>query len=213
LGYGFDHAELGDLPLAIKDAVGVHLRDSAVDLHNFNARFQLLKEGDFSQKWLPALTAGVHYKYNDTISRINDDVGGALHGAGLVHNNGLDFTLYAAKLFQQLPRPVLVELGGRATKAAQVGLLGFTDQYSFVFEGNVILFITDQILLAGEYRQKPSDYRPIGDLVRSEDDWWTIDAAYVVNKHFTLAAGYGHFGNVLNHKANGVWGLTGKWEF
>ena len=49
--------------------------------------------------------------------------------------------------------------------------------------------------------------------MRVEDDWWTIDAAYVVNKHLTLAVGYGHFGAVLNHESNGVWGITTKWEF
>ena len=48
---------------------------------------------------------------------------------------------------------------------------------------------------------------------KPEDDWWTIDAAYVVNKHLTVAAGYGHFGDVLNHEANNAWGLTVKYEF
>jgi hypothetical protein len=28
-----------------------------------------------------------------------------------------------------------------------------------------------------------------------------------------LELGYGHFGNVLNDEANGVWGITTKWEF
>ena len=49
--------------------------------------------------------------------------------------------------------------------------------------------------------------------LKAEGDWATLDTAYVVNKHLTLAVGYGHFGNVLNHQANGVWGLTTKWEF
>ena len=44
-------------------------------------------------------------------------------------------------------------------------------------------------------------------------DWWTLDAAYVVSPHMTVAVGYGHFGGVLNHEANGVWGVTTKWEF
>ena len=39
-----------------------------------------------------------------------------------------------------------------------------------------------------------------------------IDVAIALD-HLTLAAGYGHFGNVLNHEANGVWGITTKWEF
>lgn len=44
-------------------------------------------------------------------------------------------------------------------------------------------------------------------------DWWTINAAYIVNNYLTLAAGYGHFGGVLNHDANAVWGITIKCEF
>jgi len=67
--------------------------------------------------------------------------------------------------------------------------------------------------LAAEYKQQPDDYRAVGPFVRSESDWWTLDAAYVVNTHLTLAVGYGHFGNVLNHEADGVWGITTKWEF
>ena len=30
---------------------------------------------------------------------------------------------------------------------------------------------------------------------------------------FTVAAGYGHFGGVLNHNANSVRGITTKFEF
>jgi hypothetical protein len=64
LGYGWDHLGLGDLPLALRDAGIVNYHQDEVQLHNFNARFQILKEGEFDQKWIPALTAGVHYKYN-----------------------------------------------------------------------------------------------------------------------------------------------------
>jgi hypothetical protein len=213
LGYGWNHLGLGDLPLALRNAGIVNYHQDQVQLHNFNARFQILKEGEFDQKWIPALTAGGHYKYNDGISEVNSETGGALANAGIKNHDGADFTLYASKLFTQLPRPVLLELGGRATRGVWNGLGGFTDNYNFVFEGNVVVFITGSLALAAEYKQMPSDYRPIGDLVRSAGDWWTVDAAYVVNKHLTLAVGYGHFGNVLNHEANGVWGITTKWEF
>jgi len=211
LGYGWDHLSLGDLPAALGS--GYHGPDN-VQLHNFNARYQLLKEGEFDQKWIPALTAGVHYKYNDGISEVNNHVGGALASvANIPDHDGTDFTLYASKLFTQLPRPVLLELGGRATEAVWDGLGGFTRSYNFVFEGNVVVFVTGNLALAAEYKQQPRDYKAIGNLVRVENDWWTIDAAYVVNNHLTLAVGYGHFGNVLNHESNGVWGITTKWEF
>ena len=207
LGYGWDRLGLGDLQRA------VNIPTAEVQLHNVNARFQILKEGEFDQKWIPALTAGVHYKYNDGISAVNNEVGGALAAAGISRHDGVDYTLYASKLFTQLPRPVLLELGGRATQGVWEGLGGFTSGYNFVFEGNVVVFVTGNFALAAEYKEQPRDYQAIGSLVRVEGDWWTIDAAYVVNNHLTLAAGYGHFGNVLNHQANGVWGITTKWEF
>jgi hypothetical protein len=214
LGYGWDYLSLGDLPQALRNAGIVNYRQDNVQLHNFNARYQLLKEGEFDQKWVPAVTAGVHYKYNDGISEVNHQVGGALASvANIPDHDGTDFTLYASKLFTQLPRPVLLELGGRATEAVWDGLGGFTRSYNFVVEGNVVVFVTGNLALAAEYKQQPRDYKAIGNLVRVENDWWTIDAAYVVNNHLTLAVGYGHFGNVLNHESNGVWGITTKWEF
>ena len=82
-----------------------------------------------------------------------------------------------------------------------------------VLSARLQLFLTSNFALAAEYRQKPDEYRPIGSLVKAEADWLTFDAAYVINNHLTVAAGYGHFGDVLNHTANGVWGITNKFEF
>jgi len=222
LGYGFENFNLGNLPLAVEKFTGggsnPKITDSAVELHNFNARLQILKEGEFDQKWIPALTVGVHYKYNATENDLDgaSQLKGVLKSIGVDKNNGVDYTLYASKLFTQLPRPVLVELGGRATKGVWNGLLGFEDdQYQFLFEGNIVVFVTDSIALAAEYREQNRhyDYTTLSSLIGKADDWWTIDAAYVVNKHLTLAVGYGHFGTVLNNEANGVWGITTKWEF
>ena len=213
LGYGWNHLGLGDLPSALTAALGSYHGPDDVQLHNFNARFQLIKEGEFDQKWLPAVTAGAHYKYNDSIHEIDHAVGGQLTAHGISGDNGTDFTLYASKLVTDLPLPVLFEVGGRATRAVWDGLGGFTSGYNFVAEANVVVFVTGNFALAAEYKEQPTDYRAIGNLVRLEDDWWTLDAAYVVNKHLTLAVGYGHFGNVLNHEADGVWGITTKWEF
>jgi len=218
LGYGWDHLSLGDLPSALRSAGLVNYHQDEVQLHNFNARFQILSEGEFDQKWIPALTAGVHYKYNDGITEVRNEVtqgaGADLLGRhGLSREQGVDYTLYASKLYTQLPRPVLLELGGRATEAVWDGLGGFTGKYNYVFEANAVVFVTGNFALAAEYKEQPRDYQAIGNLVKAEGDWATLDAAYVVNKHFTLAAGYGLFGNVLNHQANGVWGLTTKWEF
>jgi hypothetical protein len=215
LGYGYNNFNLGNLPLDVYQKTGgtLNLTETSVELHNFNARLQILKEGEFNQKWIPALTFGVHYKYNATYNDVNSELNGTLKAIGVSQNNGVDFTLYASKLFTQLPRPVLLELGGRATEGVWNGLLGFTDSYNFLFEGNVVVFVTDSFALAAEYKQQPTDYTAIPGLIGKAGDWWTIDAAYVVNKHLTFAVGYGHFGTVLNNDANSVWGITTKWEF
>ncbi len=217
LGYGFNNFNLGNLPLAVKQATGLNLNESSVELHNFNARFQILKEGEFDQKWIPALTFGAHYKYNDSYNDVNSQLSGTLMAIGVSQNDGVDFTLYASKLFTQVPRPVLLEAGGRATEGVWNGLLGFTDSYNFLFEGNAVVFVTSNLALTAEYKQMATDYKTVSvgntSLIGKASDWWTIDAAYVVNKHLTLAVGYGHFGTVLNNTADGVWGVTTKWEF
>lgn len=213
LSYGWDRFGLGDLPQALRNAGLVNYHQNEVQLHNFNARLQILKEDEFDQKWIPALTFGAHYKYNDGISEVNNQVFGLLASHGIAKNHGVDFTLYATKMFAQLPVPVLLDLGGRATEGVWEGLGGFTDRYNFLFEGNIAVFLSHSLAFAAEYKEQPTDYQPIGSLVQKAGDWWTLDAVYIVNKHMTLAAGYAHFGRMLNHEDNGIWGITTKWEF
>jgi hypothetical protein len=217
LGFGYENFNLGDLPNDIQHQTGLIVSDQSVSMLNANARLQILKENEFDQKWIPALTFGAHYKYNSTINNIDSDLHGTLTSVGIKNNDGVDFTLYASKLLTFLPRPVLLEAGGRATKGVWTGLAGFTEDYSFLFEGNIGVFVTDNLILAAEYRQMPNNYQPIvvngQTLVGKSSDWWTLDAAYIINKHWTVALGYGHFGQVLNHQANGTWGITTKYEF
>jgi len=49
-------------------------------------------------------------------------------------------------------------LGGRATESAQLGLLGFTDDYSFVFEASVVVLATDRLMFAAEFKQQPNEF-------------------------------------------------------
>jgi len=212
LGFGYDLLNLGDLPTAIKAQGGPTIDDNLA-LYNANARLEILQEGEFGQNWVPAITAGIHYKYNDGISQINNQLGGGLTAIGLSDNQGLDFTLYGSKMLTFLPRPVLINLGGRATKSAEIGLLGFTDEYSFVFEGSVVVLLTDKFMLAAEYKQQPGSFTPVPGLIGAPSNWWTIDAGYVITPHMTIAVGYGHFGTVANHVANAVFGITTKYEF
>jgi hypothetical protein len=53
----------------------------------------------------------------------------------------------------------------------------------------------------------------LAPLVGTEDDWHAFDAAFIVNKHTTLVAGAGIFGNLANAKADSAWFLQLKYEF
>ena len=79
LGYALNHFHLGDLPRDIRVATGINTINDSVYMHNFNARLQLLKEGDFKKSWIPSLTLGLHYKKNED-------------------NDGVDVTLFASKM-------------------------------------------------------------------------------------------------------------------
>jgi hypothetical protein len=212
LGYAYMSFDMGDLPDAIADATTVRISEKFVQMHNINARLMLLKEGEFGQRWLPAVTFGVHYKQNATIDDLNRELGGTLTAIGIENNEGVDYTLYATKMLTILPKPVIVTAGLRSTEAAHIGLLGFTDDRKIVVEGSVCAFVMQNLIIGAEYRQKKSDYTPVPGLIAAEDDWFTVDAGYIVNSHMTIAVGYARFGDVLNHEANDSYGLALKWE-
>jgi len=212
LGYGLDRFDTGDLNDEIERATTLRPSDDAVELHNFNLRLKLLKEGCLGE-WSPTVTFGIHYKYNPDIMDINRDLLGTIRSIGIKDNDGLDYTLYASKMLSLCGRPLMLNAGLRSTEAAHIGLLGFTDERRIVAEGSVCFMPLDRVVLAAEYRQKPNEYDRIPGLVEDEDDWWTLCAAYIFNDHLSAAVGYAHFGNVLNHEANRSVGASIKYEF
>lgn len=214
LGYGYNYLTHSDLHSDIEKATNIELSEDVVQMHNFNFRLALLKEGQFEQSWLPALTAGIHYKYNDSIDTIDSDLNGTLQNIGIEDNDGIDYTLYASKMLTFMPRPLLLNMGVRNSEAAHIGLLGFTGDRDFLFEGNAVLFVTDQLAIGAEYRQKPDDnYDAIDGLVESEDDWWSLVFGYVSNDHLTISGGYFNMGDVLNEKDTDAFALKVKYEF
>jgi hypothetical protein len=138
-----------------------------------------------------------------------------LESIGYRRSNGEDFFLTATKTFPKTigDRPLIVSAGLRLSEAADLGFLGFGDTYHATFEGNVAYLPFDKLLIAYEFRQKTDPYAELGSLIGPEDNWHAIDAALILNKNSTLVAGYGHFGNLANAEANGVWFFQMKYEF
>jgi hypothetical protein len=216
LGYGANRLGLGTLPGDIQGATTVDIDRGDLWLHHFNARFMAVKENTcMFGLCMPAITAGVHAKVNDGISDINNKLGGALTNIGYDKKAGVDFTLTATRALppEIFGRPVMVTAGLRASQAAQLGYLGFSDEYRASFEGNIVYMPTDWLVLAYEFRQKPDPYGQIAGLIGNEDHWQGFDAAVIVSEHTTLCAGYGMFGTCCNTEANSSWWLQIKYEF
>ena len=213
IGYAINRFDLGTLGDAVKKALGADIRDD-VYLHHFNFRALLIEEDSFGLP-LPAITAGAHLKINSGISSINRELGGALESIGYDSPCGVDFTLTASKTFAKLAfgRPVIVSVGLRNSKAAQIGYLGFAEHCQTTVEGSVLCLLTDRLALAYEFRQKTSPYDKIDGLIGQEDNWHTIALGYVINNHLTISGGYGHFGTVFNSQEDCGWALQIKYEF
>jgi len=107
---------------------------------------------------------------------------------------------------------LIVTAGLRASQAAQLGFLGFGDDYYGTFEGNVAYLPVDWLVLAYEFRQKADPYGQIAGLIGDEDDWHALTAVFILNEQTTFTTGYGAFGTVVDSEENGAWWLQLKHE-
>ncbi len=139
-----------------------------------------------------------------------------MNGIGYARENGEDFTLTATKTLPKafFGKPLIVTAGLRESQAADLGFLGFANEYHASFEGNVAILPFDKWLFAYEFRQHSNPFTgEIPGLIGTENNWHAFDAAYIISKHATLVAGYGIFGNLANAEANSAWWLQLKYEF
>lgn len=217
LGYALERMGLGDWPADVKAGTGLHVRNHAY-MHNFNTRLMVIKEGGFEYGWMPAVTIGTHFKWNEGLTQINKQLSGTCDMLGADRPFGTEFTAVASKtIIDWLPRPLILSAGLRNGDAIHTGLLGFAGSRRTTFEGSIIYFLTDKLLLASEYRQKPDLIHQCTaggkHLIKAENDWWDICLGYIVDDHLTVAVGYADFGNVLNHRESNVWAIQLKYEF
>jgi hypothetical protein len=212
-GYAVNHLLLGSLVDDVRKAGADPVRED-VYLHNFNLRAKVLAENSFDLP-LPAVAAGVHFKYNHGIGVIDERLGGALSSIGMDKNNGVDYTLTATKMFPRLAfgRPLILTGGLRLSEAAQLGLMGFGHTYRASFEGSAVVLPTDWLVLGYEFRQKHNPYDKIAGLIGDEDNWQALSVSWIVNKHLTISALSGIIGNVANANADSTWGIQVKYEF
>ncbi|MBR6389094.1 MAG: DUF3034 family protein [Opitutales bacterium] len=217
IGYNASRFGTGTLQRDVLKYAGADISRNDVWLHSVNLRFNLLRENDFDTNFLPAVTLGVHGKFNDGINETNKDLGGLLSTIGYHRDYGVEFTITASKAFVIEGHPLIFSVTGRASDASNLGYLGYSGDYELSVEGNVVFGITDWLFAAFEYRQKRNQYSTVAaggkTLIGKESDWWTIGLAAIISPHTTVTVGYGHLGTLLNTKENGAWAVAAKYEF
>ena len=127
---------------------------------------------------------------------------------GAKHASGTDVYLAATKLFLAgaMGRNLLVDATVRATKANQLGLLGFggdlSDRYRAVFEGSAALFVNDAVALGAEYRSKPNNLGAF-----REQAFEDVFVAWLPSKHVAFTVAYAWLGRIANQpQEKGVYG-------
>lgn len=218
LGYAYERFGLGDWGDDVKTYANARIKDNHLGLHNFNLRAMVVEEGSLNCSWIPAITIGAHFKWSEGHTKLNKNLGGLLDTLGSDHNQGFEFTVVGSKTITDLsPRPIIISAGLRNGDAIHTGIYGFAGERETTFEGSIIAFLTDKLALAAEYRQKPDFMQEFSaggkELVKAENDWWSLYLAYVINDNMTISGGYANLGSLANHKEDNTWGLQLKYEF
>ncbi|HET7307480.1 MAG TPA: DUF3034 family protein [Gammaproteobacteria bacterium] len=137
----------------------------------------------------PQVSLGVQYKHNID--------GAFVRSVGAQSNHGVDIYLAATKLFVAgvFGRDVLVSVDLRATKANQIGLLGFGgdrgDGYDVEAEASLGLMLDPHTVIGIEYRRKPDN---LG--FARENAWSDVFVAWFPSKSIALTAAYADLGSI-----------------
>ena len=98
-----------------------------------------------------------------------------------------------------------------------MGFLGFNDSRQFLFEGNVLIFLTNRWLLVAEYRENRNNFGNVNiggtSLIGGANNYWSVATAYLFSNQFSMSAAIVNMGRVLNEHDNAGFALKAKYQF
>jgi hypothetical protein len=165
------------------------LKDAGVSIKQniYAAKYRLY--GDVVYSYWPQVSLGLQHK------RLADQAIASTLGAAHTAS-GTDFYLAATKvhLGAVAGYNALWNLTARATKANEMGLLGFggpvNDSYQVMVEASVGVLLSRHITIGIEYRQKPDNLR------LGEGDWRDIFVRYTPEKAFSITLAWANLGEI-----------------
>jgi hypothetical protein len=154
-----------------------------IDVNIFGAKVKVLDMTDT----MPTVAVGFQYKQTNVTDTFLNAMG--------AEDSGVDLYIAATKLIPVGKRKLLLNGTLRATKANQIGILGFgskwDDSYSATLETSVGIFLNKQTVFGVEYRMKPDNIDPL-----KEHDWGDIFFAYFPTPNMAIVAAAAIFGDI-----------------
>ncbi len=147
--------------------------------------------GDAVYSAIPQISIGAQYKQLETFS-IPKTI-------GAIDDSGVDGYIAATKVLLGVlaGRNVLVNGTLRATRANQLGLLGFggdlNDEYEILPEISASVFLSPEVTVGAEYRAKPDNLS-----FSRESAWSDVFIGYFPNKNLAVIAAYASLGTVAS---------------
>ncbi|MBC8008243.1 MAG: DUF3034 family protein [Prolixibacteraceae bacterium] len=172
--------------------LGSTVPGQSIDQTLLGIKLKVLGDAVFDQdRWWPQVALGAIYKHNEdmAVPRL----------LGAKRDADTDFYVSATKVYLAavFGRNLLLNATLRATRANQLGLLGFggdkNDRYQAMGEVSAGVFLCDRVLLGAEYRQKPDNLSAF-----QEQDFHDFFIAFVPNKHLSMTAAYVNLGQIAD---------------
>jgi hypothetical protein len=144
-------------------------------------------------RWQPQVAAGVMHKRHRGIHGLGALGVTSVTQLGAKRDSGTDFYVAASKIY--LANSLLINGTLRATKANQMGLLGFggdrSDSYKVMPEVSAAYMINRKLVAGMEYRHKPHN---LG--VDEEKAYYDVFVAWFPSKHLSVTAAYAVLGDI-----------------
>ena len=149
--------------------------------------------GDVVYSTWPQLSVGIQHK------KLDDGSIATAVGADN-SSSGTDIYLAATKVHLGAIAGfnAVWSITARATKANQLGLLGFgginNDSYQIMAEASAGVLFSRHLAVGAEYRQKPDN------LGLGEDDWFDIFVSYIPHKNLSFTLAWAELGSIAGAK-------------
>ena len=143
--------------------------------------------------WMPQIALGLQYKRDSSIGGLAALGISNVKQLGAKDDSGIDYYVSASKIL--LDKSLLLNATLRATRANQMGLLGFGgdkhDHYQAMLEVSAAYLINRHWVVGAEYRMKPRNLS-----VDNEKDYYDIFLAWFPNKNLSITAAYVNLGDI-----------------